>query len=336
MKIRSLLVAWPLAAVLLGSSPGGAASQASLDRFTFESSHMGTEFRIVAYAPQATNVQAAAEAAFRCIARLDSLFSDYSADSEISRLAQHAGSPEWTNVSAELWSVLVAAREWSGLTAGAFDVTVGPLTRLWRWSSRRAELPAADRLSEARAVVDFRYLELDSESRAVRLSRAGMSLDLGGIAKGFAADAALRVLAEHGIEAALVDAGGDLALGAPPPGEIGWLVALPGGDSLRLANAAVATSGDAYRYVEIDGIRYSHVVDPRTGLGVIDAPTVTTIAPSATFADALASALPVMDSEAGAALVRSLEGVSARVVGTRTWTSHSFPGLRPGNRRDRP
>jgi thiamine biosynthesis lipoprotein len=143
------------------------------------------------------------------------------------------------------------------------------------------------------------------------------------------------MLAEHGIEAALVDAGGDLAVGHAPPGQTGWLVSLPGGDSLRLADVAIATSGDANRYVEIGGVRYAHVVDPFTGLGVIDAPTVTVIAADATTADALASALTVMDSEAGAALVGSLDGVSARVVGTRTWTSDSFPGLRPGNRRDR-
>jgi thiamine biosynthesis lipoprotein len=299
---------------------------------------MGTTFRIVAYARDGAEAQSAAQAAFRTVARLDSLFSDYSSDSEISHLAEGAGSPDWTKVSPELWAVLVAARRWSDLSGGAFDVTVGPLTRLWRWSSRRGELPDTGRLREARAAVDFRHLEMDSVSEAIRLSRSGMSLDLGGIAKGFAADAALGVLAEHGIHAALVDAGGDLALGDAPPNEIGWLVALPDGDSLRLANAAVATSGDAYRYVEIDGIRYSHVVDPRTGLGVIDAPTVTAIASSATFADALASALTVMDAEAGAALVRSLEGATARTSGRGGWTSDSFPGRASSGypRRDRP
>jgi len=338
VTIRSRPVVAVFAAVLLGTMPSGAAAQAPLVRSTFESVHMGTTFRIVAYAPEGTAVEAAAEAAFRYIARLDSLFSDYSTDSEISRLAEQAGSSDWAKVSPELWSVLVAARRWSELTDGAFDVTVGPLTRLWRWSSRRAELPMAERLMEARAAVDFRRLELDAGSRTIRLSRSGMSLDLGGIAKGFAADAALRVLADRGIDAAIVDAGGDLALGAAPPGETGWLVAIPGPDSLRLSNVAVATSGDVYRYVEIDGVRYSHVVDPRTGLGVVDAPTVTVIAANATFADALASALTVMDSEAGAALVRSLEGASARTSGRRSWTSDSFPGRTASGHpwRDRP
>lgn len=336
---RSALAAALVVAVTLGGLPCVTAAQEPAPKTEFESVHMGTTFRIVTHAPVGTDVETAVEAVFRHIARLDSLFSDYRTDSEIARLAERAGSSDWADVSPELWAVLVAARRWSELSAGAFDVTVGPLTRLWRWSSRRAELPAPERLTEARAAVDFRRLELDPVSRAIRLTEAGMSLDLGGIAKGYAADAALSILAEHGIDAALVDAGGDLALGHAPPGQTGWLVLLPGGDSLRLADVAIATSGDANRYVEIGGVRYAHVVDPFTGLGVIDAPTVTVIATDATSADALASALTVMDSEAGASLVRSLEGVSARVVGTRKWTSDSFPGRMPedwpGNRRDR-
>ena len=152
-----------------------------------------------------------------------------------------------------------------------------------------------------------------------------MSLDLGGIAKGYAADAAVRVLSEHGIEAVLVDAGGDVAVGAPPPDETGWLVDLPNGESIRLAHAAVATSGDAYRFVTVDGVRYSHIVDPRTGLGVVGQPTVTVVAPNATTADALASAVSVMDRTAAEELVRSIEGAWTRVVGDRSWTSGHEP-----------
>ena len=120
---------------------------------------------------------------------------------------------------------------------------------------------------------------------------------------------------------ALVDAGGDLAIGEPPPGRSGWLVSLPDGDTIRLARAAVATSGDRERHVVIDGVRYGHIVDPATGLGRTDTPSVTVIAPTATRADALASALSILERTRGEALVRQLSGTWARVDGPRSWTA---------------
>jgi thiamine biosynthesis lipoprotein len=173
-------------------------------------------------------------------------------------------------------------------------------------------------------------LLLDADRRTVWLERAGMALDLGGIAKGFAADAALATLDEHGLSSALVDAGGDLALGAPPPGAEGWKVLVPGGDVLLLSRSGIATSGDRHRRLEIDGVRYSHVVDARTGLGLVEAPTVVVVALDATTADVLASALSVLEADAGEAFVRSLPGVSARAWGARSWASADFP--RPPSR----
>jgi thiamine biosynthesis lipoprotein len=135
-----------------------------------------------------------------------------------------------------------------------------------------------------------------------------MSLDLGGIAKGFAGDVMLAILAGYGVEAALIDAGGDLVAGAAPPGTDGWRVSGSNGAVLLLAHGAVATSGDRFRYLEVDGVKYSHIVDPRTGLGVVDVPTVTVLAPNGTTADVLASALSIMDPEDGADLLASVEG----------------------------
>jgi thiamine biosynthesis lipoprotein len=161
-----------------------------------------------------------------------------------------------------------------------------------------------------------------------------MALDLGGIAKGYAADVALEELRRRGLRVALVDAGGDIVVGDAPPGEGGWRVEIPGGQHILLSGAAVATSGDRYRYVEIDGVRYSHVVDPRTGLGCPDAPAVTVVAQDGTTADVLASALTVMDAATGRALIRGIPGVSARVRGAEVWTSESFPPAEaPASRR---
>jgi thiamine biosynthesis lipoprotein len=294
-------------------------------RFAVESQHMGTTFRIVAWTADEPGFRRATQAALDRVAHLDSLFSDYRDDSEVAGLARAAGEGVWTPVSDELWAVLTEGRRWSERSEGAFDVTVGPLSRLWRWSARRGELPDSSRLTSARAAVDFRLLDLKPGVRAAALTRAGMSLDLGGIAKGFAADAALTVLADQGFHAALVDAGGDLAIGAAPPGEDGWVVALPGGDRVTLENTAVATSGDAHRHVVIQGARYSHIVDPRTGLGVVDAPVVTVLGPNAATADALASALSVLDAPAGRALAESVEGTWVRVRGPVVWSTGSAP-----------
>lgn len=308
-----------------------------VDRFEFERNIMGSPFRLVVFASDEMVARSGAEAAFHETARLDSLFSDYRTDSEIAFLAARGGDGAALPVSKDLWCVLRTARRWSELTHGAFDVTVGPLTRLWRWSARRGELPPSDRLRPALSAVGFRDLFLDSARQTIRLERPGMALDLGGIAKGYAADVALGALRRRGLAMALVDAGGDVVVGDAPPGEAGWRIAIPGGQRLVLSHAAVATSGDRYRYVEINGVRYSHIVDPRTGLGVPDAPTVTVVAPDGTTADVLASALTVLDPAAGQALVRKVPGASARVRGadTRTsWTSETFPPARaPAPRR---
>lgn len=285
---------------------------------------MGTTVRIILYAEDGEVARTGAQAAYALVARLDSLFSDYRTDSEIAQLGlAHPGDP--VPVSAELLALLVCSQGWSERTAGAFDVTLGPLTRLWRWSSRRGELPDSTRLAASRSASGFRLLELDTVRSSVRLLRPGMVLDLGGIAKGFAADAMLEALARRGLRSVMVDAGGDLALGTAPPGEPGWRIMTPVGDSLVLSNVGVATSGDNYRHLEIEGVRYSHVLDPATGLGVRDVSVVTVIAPDATAADALASALTVMTPAAGRTLLETLEGVAARVSGGQSYQTPNFP-----------
>lgn len=291
---------------------------------------MGTTFRVVLYARDEARADRAAEAALARIEALDGRLSDYDPESELSRLSRgEPGTPR--PVSADLFTVLATAREVSARTGGAFDVTVGPLVRPWRRAARRGELPDPERLERARASVGWRWVELDEATRTVRLAEPGMRLDLGGIAKGYALDEALAVLREHGVARALVDGGGDVAASAPPPGRDGWSLGLDVGGgpagTVRLRDAACATSGDVHRSVEIDGVRYSHVVDPRTGLGVTHGRAATVIAPGGATADAWASALCVLSPERGLALVEALPGVEARVWqkgGARTCDSSGF------------
>ncbi|MBN1443289.1 MAG: FAD:protein FMN transferase, partial [Planctomycetes bacterium] len=201
------------------------------------------------------------------------------------------------------------------------DVTVGPLVDLWRRARREQRMPAPEKLQAARALVGHRFVRCDPGRSAVALLRQGLRLDLGGIAKGYAAGEALAVLEARGIESGLVDIGGDIALGGPPPDSAGWTIGLDargaGGGSTRhllLSRAAVATSGDAEQFAVIDGRRFSHIVDPRSGLGLTDQSLVTVVAPDAMTADALASAVSVLGTEEGMALVESTPGAAARIA----------------------
>jgi thiamine biosynthesis lipoprotein len=283
---------------------------------------MGVPWTITVSADEATGRPAIA-AAFAEVARLEGILSDYDPASELSRLSATSPAAAPVPVGDDLWRVLEQAAEIRDATGGAFDITVGPLTTLWRRSRRSGRLPPPDKLAAALAAVGPETLVLDPATRTARLVRAGMRLDPGGIGRGDAIDRGMEVLAAHGIDAAMIDCSGDVAVSGPPPGTSGWRIAVrPFGTSgaaaqeetetLVLAHAAVTTSGDAYQFVEIDGVRYGHIVDPRTGLGVRGGPAVTVIAASATMADALATALGVLEPEQGLAVLERFPGCAAR------------------------
>jgi thiamine biosynthesis lipoprotein len=269
-----------------------------LQRFEYEQPQMGVPFRIVLYATDEEYAEAAVKAAFRRIEQLNAIMSDYETDSELSLLSRSSeqGAPP-VPLSDDLWNVLEASQQLAELSGGAFDITVGPCVALWRKARREQEMPEERRLATARGKVGFQNLVLSPESRTARLLQPGMRLDLGGIAKGYAADEALRVLHTFGIRRALIAASGDLVLGDPPPGAKGWRVELAGSDAsggtpaaiVHLANRAVATSGDLYQRVEINGLRYSHIVDPFTCLGMTNHALATVIARDGMTADSIAT-----------------------------------------------
>ncbi len=298
-------------------------------RFEFARVEMGTLFRVALYSSDPKQARIAAERAFGRIAELDAILSDYRPDSELSRLCESAVDRPQV-VSRELFDLLQLSVALSRRTGGAFDVTVKPLSDLWRRARRDGMLPAPEDLEVGRQLVGYRDLLLNPWTRSVRFRKAGMGLDLGGIAKGYAADEALRVLRETGIDRALVEAGGDVRTGRPPPGRKGWRVAIQPGrrGELLLHDQAVASSGDDYQFLEVDGQRYSHILDPATGLGLTTHRLVTVVAPDATTADALATALSVCDIDHGLRLVEETEGTAARVESRhegRVWFSSNFP-----------
>ena len=253
---------------------------------------MGTQFRIVVYVADSASAIPTIERAFARVDTLEQIMSDYRNDSELNRLARTAGRDTCVAVSADLWNVLQLAQRVSRRSRGAFDVSIGPLSKLWRRAFRQRDMPAAEDIALAQSRVNYRWIKLRRKDRKVGLQEPGMRLDLGGIAKGYAIDAAATVLREAGITRLLVDGGGDLYLGDPPPGRSGWRVRSPRGET-QAHNVATATSGDRYRYLEWNGQRYSHLIDPRTGYGVTHRQSVTVWAPTATVADALASAASI-------------------------------------------
>jgi thiamine biosynthesis lipoprotein len=281
--------------VLLGI---GATPLAAQVRHEYSEVHMGMAVRIVLHAPDDRAARAGARAAFDRIATLERILTDYRPQSELRRLQERTR--QWVPVSAELFAVLDRALDLARATDGAFDPTVGPLVGLWRAARTSGRLPGPAPLDSARALVGWRHLALDTTRRAARLALPGMRLDLGAVAKGFILQDALRVLRERGLRSALLEAGGDIVVGDAPPGRDGWRIETPGADhafaarAAALVNAALATSGPAAQFVEIEGVRYSHVVDPRTGLGLTNGITARVIAPDAATADALATAFSVL------------------------------------------
>lgn len=311
LSILLALVAWNL---VQGCATPGSSLRPILERHEFERPQMGLPFRLVLYAESSSKANQAAEAVWTRIAALNAALSDYESTSELSRLSRTGGSGTWIPLGADLGKVLITANEISRDSNGAFDVTVGPQVTLWKRARRQRALPSQTAIDEARRTIGWTLLELRFHQgrHEALLVRSDMRLDLGAIAKGYALDEAATVLRRHGIRSFLLSGGGDMIVGEAPPGEAGWKVEAGVFDdpqsttrrTLVLANTALATSGDTFQRAEIGGIRYSHIVDPRTGVGLTDHSLVTVIASSAMLADALSTTVSVMGPETGLVLAR--------------------------------
>ncbi len=303
---------------------------------------MGTLFVIeVATEDEATAV-AACHAAWRKIRALENLLSTWLPDSLLSRVNREAAGSA-VLVDRETYDLLQRSRGYHHLTGGTFDPTVGPLLRVWRPLARLKKMPTSSEIETARALVGFGHVQLDPEQRSVRFDQAGVSLTLGGIAKGYAADLAARSALEAGAFACRINAGGDLvARGAPPWSKDGFEVEIrdPLGTPIDTLSAwkftvldrGVATSGNYERFTLVGDERFSHILDPRTGRPVKNAVLqVTVIAPSGTEADALATALTVLGPDAGLALAEQLPDVEAlflskTATGLASRATSGFPG----------
>jgi thiamine biosynthesis lipoprotein len=307
----------------LPASP--AAAEPALQRFSRSEIHMGVEFEVVLYAPDAATAEQAVAKAMARIAELDKSLSDYDTESELSELSETSTVARSTfpsvKVSHDLWTVLDQSQSIFRASEGAFDVTIGPLTKLWRRARRWKELPEAESLAAARSGVGFQFLELDAQARTARLLKPNMRLDLGGIAKGYAADEAVKAVVACGLPRVLVRGSGDIAAADPPPNERGWRIGVaplnpdePPTRFVELARGAISTSGDARQHLVVDGRRYSHIIDPRTGSPVAGRSSVTVIAPSGGVADGLATAASVLGPDRALGLIEKFPGSELLMV----------------------
>jgi FAD:protein FMN transferase len=290
----------------------------ALQPFEMVEPHMGTLFRIKLYAASVPQATAAFQASFARIRQLDETLSDYNPNSELMKLCRAAPGQQ-IEVSDDLFRVLDGSQKLARASGGAFDVTEAPVIRLWRESRKNVQLPDPSALREAGSRSGFEKLRLDPVHHTVTFAQAGMLLDLGGIAKGYSADAALATLRVKGIHCAMVAASGDIAVSDAPPNRDGWQIGVDSVDLpqaaftrlLVISNAAVSTSGDTEQFAEISGKRYSHIIDPKTHQALTRRITVTVAARTGIDADSLATALCVLGVEQGLELLKHYPGAEA-------------------------
>lgn len=300
----------------VASSPGE-----SWQRYEFIQTQMGLPFRMVLYATNAVAAKEASDAAFARIKQLNDILSDYDSDSELSRLSHTSGQGKRILVGDDLWHVLEESQKYAEASQGAFDVTIGPVVNLWRYARLSKHLPDPEKLAKARRAVGYKNLKLYPKTHEAELLVPNMRLDAGALAKVYAIDEALKVLKQHQVSRALIAGSGDMAASDAPPGKPGWKIELSSLDETNTApngfvwlkNGGLATSGDRFQKLEIDGKRYSHIVDPRTGIGLTDHSLVTVIAPDAVTANGLSTSVSVLGPD-GLKLVEKTPGAAARLL----------------------
>jgi thiamine biosynthesis lipoprotein len=324
------LTAASLSVLAQGQAPIGdqdvatRASEKALEGYAYEFAALGTRVELKAYHADMPVVQRAFSDAELLVRELESILSDYKPDSETSRLSERA-SQQPTKTSKPLWDVLVASERWYRLSDGAFDASLGELTRLWRKYRRKAAMPPQEDIERALDHGGWEQVELKRESRRVSLESPDVRFDFGGIGKGYIVDQTYDLLRERGLKRCLVNISGNMRLGDAPPGRGGWRIEIaPNSDGqspvrrFELSRTAIATSGDLWQFVEINGTRYSHILDPNTGWGVRGPVSATAIAANATDADAMATIACILPAEQTLALAAEQD--------IQILIAHSFKG----------
>lgn len=285
-------------------------------RFTFSQPKMGSPFNIIFYSGDSLQANAIAMQCFQLVDSLVMIYSDYIDSSELNQLCAKAGTPKNSViVSPALFDILWISKTAYEKSEGTFDITLGPVTKLWRKARREKIFPDDNAVKEKLALTGFKKIRINATTHEVQLLQPGMQLDLGGIAQGYIGQRVIDFLKTKNIFNALVDVSGDIVAIGAPPNTNGWTIGVnaPGKtdelqkQNLLISNKGVTTSGDVYQYIEHDGKRYSHIVDPRTGYGITSQKNVTVIANDGTTADWLTKACSILPTRKAKKLVHSLQ-----------------------------
>ena len=291
-------------------------------KYVFEEPKMGSPFTITIYTNDSLHAAAIAEKAFQLADSLNNILSDYVDSSEINRLSVSSGKGIYVRVSPPLFDIIQRAQSAAALSDGAYDITVGPIVKLWRKARKTKIFPDKDSLKTALQRTGYGYVHLDTLQQSVYLEKRGMQLDVGGLGKGFVAQAALDLVKENGFSSAMVNAGGKIVTANAPGDQKGWLIGINQPEEknnilpqlLSLQNIAVSTSGDIYQYVEFNGKKYSHIVNPKTGIGLTSQRNVTAIAPDGTTADWLSTACSILSPRKSMRLVKKIKGAALLIT----------------------
>lgn len=280
---------------------------------------MGTVLRITLTGLSGEEADRAVAAAIVEVDRLENLLSTWKPESDLSKLNREA-SKDWVVPKEETFTILRMSLRYSRLTDGAFDVTAGPLIRLWGFHDRREhQPPSQEEIARTKESVGFEKIEIDEQKKAVRYAAEGMEVDFSAVAKGYAVDTVCAVLRKLGIKSGLVDLGGNIFAVGVPPGRDTWRIAVrdPRSNSsigtLRITEKGVASSGQYVRYIEYGNRKYGHIVDPRTGVPAEGILGTTIVAPDAITADILSTSTFVLGLDKAREIIKS-EGVEGLLI----------------------
>jgi thiamine biosynthesis lipoprotein len=262
---------------------------------------MGSSFNMIFYHTDSTEAVSLAKECFLIVDSLNNIFSDYSSESEVGKLALQTNQTD-IKISDELFSMIIRSKNAWERSGKTFDITIGALTQLWRKAKKENRFPSEAEIKAAKDLTGFKNLIVNERSKTIAFKKSGICFDFGGIVPGYAAQKIIDFLKTKNINMALVDASGDIVMSDAPPGKGGWTIGinLPENENeiwdkkLELKNFAVSTSGDVYRYTIHNGIKYSHIIDPRTGYGVTSQRNVTVITKYGADADWLATACSIL------------------------------------------
>ncbi len=282
---------------------------------------MGNRFEISVVAGNQTKADEYIDCAVEEIKRIESLLTTFNPDSQTNQINAKAGiSP--VKVNKEVFQLIERSIKISNLTQGAFDISYGSIDKgLWNFDTSMKQLPDAEIAKQAVSLIDYRNIELNSADSTVLLKRKGMRIGFGGIGKGYAADRAKQLLQAHGVQSGIVNAAGDLMTWGTQPDGKPWTIAIadpnnkvPYFSKLSISDTAIATSGSYEKFAIIDGKRYSHTIDPKTGLPVSGIKSVSVICPNAELADALATPVMVMGVKVGLHLINQLREAACVII----------------------